>query len=320
MQMQNDAQICDRSPATIRDLSPQSANTLSIESQVLLILVGLPGSGKTTFAEALVRASSMPITSPEGAGKVRPSVIRRPWIRASQDDAPRKRRQECESRVRWGLKKGYNVLVDRVGFDPVQRSHFVAIADDQLSRPLVYCLILSVSQETLQSRLLGREFHPTIHGGEEGMRVLSQMRRLFQPPTIYGGEGLDRIYVLDEVNQPNAAEGWSSPRVLEIVDRVGTYGRREVGVRKSYRPAPRIHDDNASLRGASANSRGGRGGMRGERRVRGLWDDRGGWRGRGEYVGSSNGWSSEGALPPASLSSHSPHNRSLGNESAPEGG
>lgn len=196
----------------------------------------------------------------------------------------------------------------------------MAIADDQLSRPLVYCLILSVSQETLQSRLLGREFHPTIHGGEEGMRVLSQMRRLFQPPTIYGGEGLDRIYVLDEVNQPNAAEGWSSPRVLEIVDRVGTYGRREVGVRKSYRPAPRIHDDNASLRGASANSRGGRGGMRGERRVRGLWDDRGGWRGRGEYVGSSNGWSSEGALPPASLSSHSPHNRSLGNESAPEGG
>lgn len=196
----------------------------------------------------------------------------------------------------------------------------MAIADDQLSRPLVYCLILSVSQETLQSRLLGREFHPTIHGGEEGMRVLSQMRRLFQPPTIYGGEGLDRIYVLDEINQPNAAEGWSNQRVLEIVDRVGNYGRREVGERKSYRPAPRIHDDNASLRGASANSREGRGGMRGERRVRGLWDGRGGRRGRGEYVGSSNGWSREGALPPASLSSHSPHNRSLGNESAPEGG
>lgn len=325
-----------------------------------MILVGLPGSGKTTFAEALVRASSMYITPPEGTGKVQPSVIRRPWMRASQDDAPSKRRQECESRVRWGLKNGYNVLVDRVGFDPVyvnsfalglsclladssrrssmvcpdadnfrsQRSHFVAIADDQLPRPLVYCLILSVSQDTLQSRLLGRESHPTIHGGEEGMRVLSQMSRLFQPPTIYGGEGLDRMYVLDEINQPSAAEGWSDQRVLEIVDRVGNDGRREVGERKNYRPAPRIHDDNASPRGASNNFRGGRRGMWGGSRIRGSWDGRGSWRSRGGYKGPSSGWSSrEGSrgtgggtgFPPASLSSHNPYNRSFGNQGAPGG-
>lgn len=109
----------------------------------------------------------------------------------------------------------------------------MAIADDQLPRPSVYCLVLSVSQETLQSRLLRRELHPTIHGGEEGMRVLSQMSRQYQPPTIYGGEGLDRIYVLDEMDQPSAAEGWRDQRVLEIVDRVGNDGRREVGERKT---------------------------------------------------------------------------------------
>ncbi|EAL20798.1 hypothetical protein CNBE1600 [Cryptococcus deneoformans B-3501A] len=327
-QVENTTPICDGTFVAIDNLSPQNANTSSLEPQVLLILVGLPGSGKTTFAEALVRASSMYITPPEGTGKVQPSVIRRPWMRASQDDAPSKRRQECESRVRWGLKNGYNVLVDRVGFDPVQRSHFVAIADDQLPRPLVYCLILSVSQDTLQSRLLGRESHPTIHGGEEGMRVLSQMSRLFQPPTIYGGEGLDRMYVLDEINQPSAAEGWSDQRVLEIVDRVGNDGRREVGERKNYRPAPRIHDDNASPRGASNNFRGGRRGMWGGSRIRGSWDGRGSWRSRGGYKGPSSGWSSrEGSrgtgggtgFPPASLSSHNPYNRSFGNQGAPGG-
>jgi adenylate kinase family enzyme len=74
--------------------------------QILLVLVGLPGSGKTTFAEALLR-DTMPI-----GGKRR-------WIRASQDDAPSRRRQECEAVTRNGLREGYNVIVDRVGFDAV---------------------------------------------------------------------------------------------------------------------------------------------------------------------------------------------------------
>jgi thymidylate kinase len=72
----------------------------------------LPGSGKTTFAEALVKHTTSDSTQPNGQAG-------RPWLRASQDDAPSKRRQECEARVRNGLKQGYNVIVDRVGFDSV---------------------------------------------------------------------------------------------------------------------------------------------------------------------------------------------------------
>jgi len=74
------------------------------EPQILLILVGLPGSGKTTFAEALIQDRD---SNPR----------KRKWIRASQDDAPSRRRQECEAVTRNGLRDGCNVIVDRVGFD-----------------------------------------------------------------------------------------------------------------------------------------------------------------------------------------------------------
>ena len=77
------------------------------EPQVLLILVGLPGSGKTTFAEALI----------QDHGDANPR--KRKWIRASQDDAPSRRRQECEAVTRNALRNGHNVIVDRVGFDAV---------------------------------------------------------------------------------------------------------------------------------------------------------------------------------------------------------
>jgi adenylylsulfate kinase-like enzyme len=65
----------------------------------LLVLCGLPGSGKSTIAAALT------------------SHATQRWVRASQDDAPNRRRQECEAMVRQGLKEECNVVVDRVGFD-----------------------------------------------------------------------------------------------------------------------------------------------------------------------------------------------------------
>ncbi|KAJ9126664.1 hypothetical protein QFC24_001694 [Naganishia onofrii] len=63
----------------------------------VLILVGLPGSGKSCLANAL-----------ESTGK---------WVRASQDDAPNRRRQEAEAMTRNALRTQRNAVVDRVGFD-----------------------------------------------------------------------------------------------------------------------------------------------------------------------------------------------------------
>lgn len=72
-----------------------------IQPQILLVLAGLPGVGKSTFAHALDQVRSQ-----------------RKWIRASQDDSRSKRRQEVEDVVRAALVRGDNVVVDRVDFDP----------------------------------------------------------------------------------------------------------------------------------------------------------------------------------------------------------
>jgi adenylate kinase family enzyme len=89
------------------DADIDTPSAASSEPQILLVLVGLPGSGKSTFAEALVDWSHRTL------GK------HRRWTRASQDEAPSKRRQECEGLVRSALERGDNVIVDRVDFDPV---------------------------------------------------------------------------------------------------------------------------------------------------------------------------------------------------------
>ena len=103
------------------------------EQQVVLVLVGLPGSAKSTFSNALIAASltdQWGAVRASGSGSVdtpgldsidgtsRPFRQTRAWTRVSQDEAPSRRRQECERQVVDALGKGDNVVVDRVNFDP----------------------------------------------------------------------------------------------------------------------------------------------------------------------------------------------------------
>ncbi|OCF62171.1 hypothetical protein L486_01838 [Kwoniella mangroviensis CBS 10435] len=208
------------------DDSPQQDAPLAIpvfsvmssgqDPPILLILVGLPGSGKTTFSEALVSQSI---------------GDHRKWIRASQDDAPNRRRQECEAIVRQALQEGHNVVVDRVDFDPVQRSHFINIAYSIHPQPTIYALTLSVSQSTLERRLEYRPDHPTIPDLETGLRVLRQMRNQYRPPLPTEAEGFDRIFELPERDQPSDGI-WTSDIIEEVLKKVENEGAKEIGERK----------------------------------------------------------------------------------------
>lgn len=115
-----------------------------VEDQIVLILVGLPGSSKSTLSNALVYHShsatwidsaghitgddqpsdsethgfTSETSSGEGSHDGQVQLRRRVWTRVSQDESPNRRRQECEAALREALQRGENVVVDRVNFDP----------------------------------------------------------------------------------------------------------------------------------------------------------------------------------------------------------
>ncbi|BEJ15653.1 hypothetical protein CspHIS471_0502580 [Cutaneotrichosporon sp. HIS471] len=171
--------------------------------QTLLVLAGLPGVGKSTFAHALVAASEAP------------GWTGRKWVRTSQDDSRSGRRQEVEGDVRAALANGVNVIVDRVDFNPEQRAHFIQLGMERTPRPRIRCLVLTASDKTLRERLEGRTDHPTLRDAGQAIGVLGRMRREWEAPRA--GEGFDRVLTLRESDMPAV---WSGDEIVKILQRL----------------------------------------------------------------------------------------------------
>lgn len=75
----------------------------------VLVMVGIPGVGKTTFIEKLIGSCG--------------SVT---WVRCSQDDEGS--REKCLKKARHALSEGASVAIDRTDFDAAQRMHWIDLA------------------------------------------------------------------------------------------------------------------------------------------------------------------------------------------------
>ena len=73
--------------------------------QLILVLVGLPGSGKSYFASKLEKESFSQ------------------YVRVNQDSLGT--RKKCETACRQALSKGKSVIIDRCNFDKQQREHWL---------------------------------------------------------------------------------------------------------------------------------------------------------------------------------------------------
>jgi len=142
----------------------------------VLIMVGLPGSGKSTMANELVKLG---------------------WERVNQDEMGT--RKVCEQRMEQSLRRGKSVVVDRCNFDVSQRKTWFKIAS-KFGVTNINALIFDISPDICKSRISVRKNHPTIaEGSAEGPAIIDRFKKIFFAPNIC--EGFRNIYVIKDSNE-----------------------------------------------------------------------------------------------------------------------
>lgn len=144
------------------------------DNREVIVLVGLPCSGKSTVAEKLVAKG---------------------YSRICQDELGS--RNKCKGAMVEAVKKGNKVIIDRVNFDRQQRASWIDLAH-KLGVMNVRCVWLNVDKDTCKSRLKGRTNHPTIKDEQTGVHVIDKFDKLFEEPKL--DEGFANIEVYDNID------------------------------------------------------------------------------------------------------------------------
>ncbi|KAK7063701.1 ATP dependent DNA ligase [Favolaschia claudopus] len=130
----------------------------------LFLLVGLPGSGKSWFSQAL-RARN-----PKG------------WTRISQDDSGS--RNACENEISHAPAKG-RVLLDRCNTASTDRKLWIQLAANWAVAPV--CIWFDYDKDLCESRAQMRAGHPTLPPGGRVRSAIEQMHKVFVEPTLKEG-------------------------------------------------------------------------------------------------------------------------------------
>eukprot|EP01087_Luapelamoeba_hula_P011952 TRINITY_DN3323_c0_g1_i3.p1 TRINITY_DN3323_c0_g1~~TRINITY_DN3323_c0_g1_i3.p1 ORF type:complete len:259 (+),score=42.37 TRINITY_DN3323_c0_g1_i3:194-970(+) len=130
-------------------------------TQRMVLLIGLPGSGKSTLSERLLAAA--------------PDTI----FRVNQDEMGN--RKACETAAKAALRRGQSVLVDRCNFDYDQRHVWIKLAlAHGVNR--IDAVHLLVAPDTCKARVAVRVDHPTIQDAELGAEVIDKFSSTFTVP------------------------------------------------------------------------------------------------------------------------------------------
>jgi len=136
---------------------------------ILYMMIGLPGSGKTWYANGL---------------KV---------IQVNQDEmgGDGHLRAFCKC-----LTDGDSVVVDRVNFDREQRARYIGPARARGYR--IMCVWFDVDQATCLSRLLGRRGHPSVSESDDHELILRRYAGLMTPPSEDEYDEMEVVSVSDQ--------------------------------------------------------------------------------------------------------------------------
>eukprot|EP00600_Ochromonadales_sp_CCMP1393_P015711 CAMPEP_0175029470 /NCGR_PEP_ID=MMETSP0005-20121125/19623_1 /TAXON_ID=420556 /ORGANISM="Ochromonas sp., Strain CCMP1393" /LENGTH=282 /DNA_ID=CAMNT_0016289303 /DNA_START=94 /DNA_END=942 /DNA_ORIENTATION=- len=170
----SDSHYLDRNNAyslNMLELLPSSA-------RMMIVLCGIPGSGKSTFSRRLLGGL--------------PPPYRRSWQSLNQDKL--KSRKKVISHTTTALKHNGNVIIDRCNFDVTQRAHWVNLAYDfQLDALIAVVMQDYNSTQLCADRAVERGDGDGVHeAGVDWHGVCGRMSAEFQLPSL--DEGFSVIY------------------------------------------------------------------------------------------------------------------------------
>ncbi|KAI8868657.1 P-loop containing nucleoside triphosphate hydrolase protein, partial [Ramicandelaber brevisporus] len=130
----------------------------------VLVLVGLPGSGKSCFSRQLIRFLPH-------------------WQRINQEEVGN--REMCETLAAKYLSEGQNVVIDRVNFDEDQRKVWIHIAESHRAAP--DALFFDIPLKECKERVKNRKGHASGVEGKGSGTILDRFDKAMVRPTIYEG-------------------------------------------------------------------------------------------------------------------------------------
>jgi predicted kinase len=125
----------------------------------VLVLVGLPGSGKSSIARQL-----------ESRG----------WVRVNQDELGS--RNKCKELMEKALVENKKVVVDRCNFDVRQRKSWIDLAA-KYGVTNVQALTINTDPDVCKDRIVSRENHPTVAPVEASKAIVDSFNKMMVPAT-----------------------------------------------------------------------------------------------------------------------------------------
>ena len=160
---------------------------------LIVILVGVPGSGKSTFSRALMAGAPQP-------------PLGRSWRRVSQDLLGS--RKKCIAAAERALSIGMNVLIDRCNFDEEQRAPWLQLEGKQ-KPDLRFAVYLPVLRAEARRRVLARGVH---EGGDDALsmseqKIASIIARMDDELRLpLAAEGFDEVLTVEPAGAQDAGE------------------------------------------------------------------------------------------------------------------
>ena len=151
----------EHAPPQISYIPPSSSNNNSTNKPFMVILVGIPGSGKSTFASCLVDG--------------------KPWmyVRVNQDTLGN--RYACEELAKKTLADGKCPIIDRCNFNQQQRKNFLDIATE--AGVPVDGVVFQYPMALCVRRCQERHDHETIDP-RDAHGIVQRMSQQFIPPLM----------------------------------------------------------------------------------------------------------------------------------------